>query len=87
MVLEDAGLRDAPVCIGKTQYSFSDDAALLGRPTGFLIHVREVTTSAGAGFVVAKAGNIMTMPGLGSAHSAMQVDPRYGVVSGLCWVA
>ena len=63
--------------------SFSDDAALLGRPTGFRIHVREVTPSAGAGFVVAKAGNIMTMPGLGPEPSAMKVDLRDGEVSGL----
>jgi formate--tetrahydrofolate ligase len=82
-VLEDAGLRDAPVCIAKTQYSFSDDATLLGRPTGFKIHVGEVTPSAGAGFVVAKTGNIMTMPGLAAKPSAMNVDLVDGVVSGL----
>ncbi len=82
-VLEEAGLRSAPVCIAKTQYSFSDDAALLGRPSGFRIHVREVTPSAGAGFVVAKTGNIMTMPGLGAEPSAMRVDLKDGVVSGL----
>ncbi len=82
-VLEEAGLGDAPVCIAKTQYSFSDDAALLGRPSGFKIHIREVTPSAGAGFVVAKAGNIMTMPGLGPEPSAMNVDLRDGGVSGL----
>ena len=82
-MLEDAGLRDAPVCIAKTQYSFSDDPALLGRPTGFRIHVREVTPSAGAGFVVAKTGNIMTLPGLGAEPAAMRVDLQDGVVSGL----
>lgn len=82
-VLESAGLRDAPVCIAKTQYSFSDDPALLGRPSGFRIHVSEVTPSAGAGFVVAKTGNIMTMPGLGAEPSAMNVDLQDGVVSGL----
>jgi formate--tetrahydrofolate ligase len=82
-VLEDAGLRDAPVCIAKTQYSFSDDPALLGRPSGFRIHVREVTPSAGAGFVVAKTGNIMTLPGLGASPAAMRVDLKDGVVSGL----
>ena len=82
-VLEDAGLRDAPVCIAKTHYSFSDDPALLGRPTGFRIHVREVTPSAGAGFVVAKTGNIMTLPGLGAEPAAMRVDLQDGVVSGL----
>jgi len=82
-VLEEAGLRDAPVCIAKTQYSFSDNPALLGRPSGFKIHVREVTPSAGAGFVVAKTGQIMTMPGLGAVPSAMNVDLQDGVVSGL----
>ena len=82
-VLEEAGLRNAPVCIAKTQYSFSDDPALLGRPSGFKIHVREVTPSAGAGFVVAKTGAIMTMPGLGPVPSAMNVDLLDGVVTGL----
>lgn len=82
-ILEAAGLRDSPVCIAKTQYSFSDDPALLGRPSDFRIHVREVTPSAGAGFVVAKTGAIMTMPGLGAAPSAMGVDLVDGVVTGL----
>ena len=82
-VLEEAGMRDSPVCIAKTQYSFSDDPALLGRPSGFRIHVREVTPSAGAGFVVAKTGAIMTMPGLGAVPSAMGVDLMDGVVTGL----
>jgi formate--tetrahydrofolate ligase len=82
-LLEDAGLRDVPVCIAKTHYSFSDDPSLLGRPSGFRIHVREVTPSAGAGFVVVKAGPIMTMPGLGAEPSAMRVDLRDGEVSGL----
>jgi formate--tetrahydrofolate ligase len=81
--LEKAGLRDVPVCIAKTQYSFSDNPALLGRPRGFRITVREVTPSAGAGFVVAKTGSIMTMPGLGPTPSAMRVDVNDGVVSGL----
>ncbi len=81
--LEDAGLRESPVCIAKTQYSFSDNPALLGRPTGFRITVREVTPSAGAGFVVAKTGSIMTMPGLGAVPSAMGMDVNDGVVTGL----
>jgi formate--tetrahydrofolate ligase len=71
------------VCIAKTQYSFSDDPTLLGRPSGFRISVREVTPSAGAGFVVAKTGSIMTMPGLGAEPSAMKVDIEDGVVTGL----
>jgi len=58
------GLGNVPVCIAKTQYSFSDDPTLLGAPTGFRITVREVVPSAGAGFVVAKTGDVMTMPGL-----------------------
>jgi len=62
--LEAIGLRDVPVCMAKTQYSFSDDPKKLGRPEGFTITVREVTPSAGAGFVVAHTGDIMTMPGL-----------------------
>jgi formate--tetrahydrofolate ligase len=58
------GMGHVPVCIAKTQYSFSDNAALLGAPTGFRITVREVTPSAGAGFVVVKTGDLLTMPGL-----------------------
>ncbi len=82
--LEEIGLRDVPVCMAKTQYSFSDDASKLGRPTGFRITVREVTPSAGAGFVVVKTGDIMTMPGLGStpAAEAMHVEPD-GTIVGL----
>ncbi len=60
-----------PVCIAKTQYSFSDNPALLGRPSGFRITVRDVTPSAGAGFVVVKTGDIMTMPGLAAAPAAL----------------
>jgi len=81
--LEAAGLREVPVCIAKTQYSFSDDPTRLGRPRGFRISVREVTPSAGAGFVVAKTGSIMTMPGLGATPSAERVDIVDGVVTGL----
>jgi len=62
--LESIGLKEVPVCMAKTQYSFSDDPSRRGRPTGFRISVREVTPSAGAGFVVAHTGDIMTMPGL-----------------------
>jgi formate--tetrahydrofolate ligase len=62
--LESIGLKEVPVCIAKTQYSFSDDPSKRGRPTGFRINVREVTPSAGAGFVVVHTGDIMTMPGL-----------------------
>jgi formate--tetrahydrofolate ligase len=62
--LEDIGMRDVPVCMAKTQYSFSDEPSLRGAPDGFAITVREVTPSGGAGFVVAHTGDIMTMPGL-----------------------
>ena len=82
--LESFGMASAPVCIAKTQYSFSDDPTLLGRPRGFRITVREVTPSAGAGFVVVKTGSIMTMPGL-AAHPAalnMTIDAD-GVIGGL----
>jgi formate--tetrahydrofolate ligase len=82
--LESIGLRDVPICMAKTQYSFSDDPAKLGRPRGFRITVREVTPSAGAGFVVAKTGDIMTMPGLGASPAAerMRVDDK-GTIHGL----
>ena len=67
---EAMGLGETPVCIAKTQYSFSDDPTKLGRPRGFRITIRDVTPSAGAGFVVALAGEIMTMPGLARVPSA-----------------
>ncbi len=68
--LEANGMGETPVCIAKTQYSFTDDPTRLGRPTGFRITVKEVYGSAGAGFVVAKAGAIMTMPGLPKVPAA-----------------
>ena len=67
---EAMGLGETPVCMAKTQYSFSDDPTLLGRPSGFRITVRDVYPSAGAGFVVALAGDIMTMPGLSKVPAA-----------------
>ncbi len=67
---EELGMGATPVCIAKTQYSFSDDATKLGRPKGFKINIRDVYPSAGAGFVVALAGEIMTMPGLAKVPSA-----------------
>ena len=82
--LESFGLADAPVCIAKTQYSFSDDPTLLGRPRGFRIAVREVTPSAGAGFVVVKTGSIMTMPGLAAKPAALAMSlSEDGVIDGL----
>ena len=72
--LEELGFGDLPVCIAKTQYSFSDDAKKLGAPEGFKITVRSVKVSAGAGFVVALTGDIMTMPGLPAVPAAEKVD-------------
>ena len=71
--LPEFGLGETPVCIAKTQYSFSDNAALLAAPRGFRITIRDIYPSAGAGFVVALAGDIMTMPGLGKSPSAERI--------------
>ena len=68
------GLDKMPICMAKTQYSFSDDATLLGAPTGFNITVREVKVNAGAGFIVALTGAIMTMPGLPKVPAANGMD-------------
>lgn len=68
------GFGNLPVCIAKTQYSLSDDPALLGRPTEFVVNVRSVRLAAGAGFVVAETGTIMTMPGLPKAPAAESID-------------
>ncbi|MCR5509016.1 MAG: formate--tetrahydrofolate ligase [Lachnospiraceae bacterium] len=72
--LERLGYGGLPVCIAKTQYSLSDDQTLLGRPSGFDINVREMYVSAGAGFIVAVTGNIMTMPGLSKEPAAYRID-------------
>ena len=82
--IESMGYTDTPVCMAKTQYSFSDDPTKLGRPTGFRITVRDAYLSAGAGFVVALAGDIMTMPGLAKVPSAegIRVLPD-GTIEGL----
>ena len=72
--IEKLGYSKLPVCMAKTQYSLSDDANKLGRPTGFRVNIREVKVSAGAGFVVALAGAIMTMPGLGKDPAAYRID-------------
>jgi formate--tetrahydrofolate ligase len=82
--LEAMGLGKTPVCMAKTQYSFSDDATKLGRPKGFRITIRDAYPSAGAGFVVALAGEIMTMPGLSKTPSAeaIRVHPD-GTIEGL----
>ncbi len=82
--ITDLGMGDFPVCMAKTQYSLSDDAKKLGRPSGFKINVREVYASAGAGFVVAVNGSIMTMPGLSKKPAACGIDvDDNGVITGL----
>ncbi len=82
--LEDLGFSSLPVCIAKTQYSFSDDMTKLGAPTGFKITVRSLKVSAGAGFIVVLTGNIMTMPGLPKVPSAEKIDvDEDGKISGL----
>ncbi|MCL2400710.1 MAG: formate--tetrahydrofolate ligase, partial [Defluviitaleaceae bacterium] len=73
-MLEKNGYGNLPICIAKTQYSFSDNAKLLGAPTGFEVNIKQVRLSAGAGFVVALAGDIMTMPGLPAKPSAQNID-------------
>ena len=78
------GCGNLPVCVAKTQYSLSDDAAKLGKPEHFTITVRDVTLSNGAGFVVVLTGNIMTMPGLPKAPSALKIDcDNDGNITGL----
>ena len=82
--LEKLGFGNTPVCMAKTQYSFSDDAAKTGAPRGFTVTVRQVKISAGAGFVVALTGNMLTMPGLPKVPAAEKIDvDENGVISGL----
>ena len=82
--IEAMGYGDLPVCIAKTQYSFSDDAKLLAAPEGFTMNVRDVRLSAGAGFVVIIMGNIMTMPGLPKKPAAENIDvDENGKITGL----
>ncbi len=82
--LEALGFGHMPVCIAKTQYSFSDDASLLGAPEGFAVTVRNLKISAGAGFIVALTGDIMTMPGLPKSPAAERIDvDENGKISGL----
>ena len=82
--LKKLGFDNMPVCMAKTQYSLSDDATLLGRPTDFTLNIREMYVSAGAGFVVAITGQIMTMPGLPKKPAALSIDVTDdGVITGL----
>ena len=82
--LEELGFANLPVCVAKTQYSFSDDMTKLGAPTGFKITVRSLKVSAGADFIVVLTGNIMTMPGLPKVPAAEKIDvDENGIISGL----
>ena len=82
--LKALGFDGMPICMAKTQYSFSDDPALLGAPKGFTVTVRNLKVSAGAGFIVALTGEIMTMPGLPKVPAAERIDvDETGKISGL----
>lgn len=82
--ITNMGYGNLPICMAKNQYSLSDDATLLGRPNGFKIHIREVYVNAGAGFVVALTGAIMTMPGLPKVPAANGIDVNEeGIITGL----
>ena len=82
--LEELGFGNLPICMAKTQYSFSDDPSLLGAPSGFTVTVRNLKVCAGAGFIVALTGDIMTMPGLPRVPAAEKIDvDENGVISGL----
>lgn len=82
--LAEMGFSRFPVCMAKTQYSLSDDPKLLGKPSGFRIHVREVYVSAGAGFIVVLTGDVMTMPGLPKNPAAVHIDvDDDGIITGL----
>jgi formate--tetrahydrofolate ligase len=81
---EELGFGSMPVCMAKTQYSFSDNAALLGAPEGFTVNVKSLKVSSGAGFIVALTGDIMTMPGLPPVPAAEKIDvDNTGKISGL----
>ena len=83
-LIEKLGLGHLPVCIAKTQYSFSDQPKLTGAPEGFTLTIRQVEIASGAGFVIPIAGDIMRMPGLPNNPAAEQIDiDAHGVISGL----
>ena len=82
--LTEQGFGNYPICMAKTQYSFSDNASLLGAPEGFTVTVRNLKVSAGAGFIVALTGDILTMPGLPKVPAAEKIDvDELGRISGL----
>ncbi|MCI7248815.1 MAG: formate--tetrahydrofolate ligase, partial [Clostridiales bacterium] len=82
--LEELGFGHLPICMAKTQYSFSDNPSLLGAPSGFTVTVKNLKVSAGAGFIVALTGDIMTMPGLPKKPAAEKIDvDENGKITGL----
>jgi formate--tetrahydrofolate ligase len=81
--LQESGYGHFPICVAKTQYSFSTDAALRGAPSGHSLNIREVRLSAGAEFIVLVCGEVMTMPGLPKVPSAERIDYVDGKVVGL----
>ncbi|MEE1075181.1 MAG: formate--tetrahydrofolate ligase, partial [Acutalibacteraceae bacterium] len=82
--LTEMGFENCPICVAKTQYSFSDDPTKLGAPDGFTVTVRNIKISAGAGFIVVLTGDIMTMPGLPKAPAAERIDiDEDGKITGL----
>ena len=82
--LTELGFGKCPICVAKTQYSFSDNEKLLGAPKGFEVTIRNLKISAGAGFIVALSGDIMTMPGLPKVPAAEKIDvDETGKISGL----
>ena len=82
--ITELGFDKLPICMAKTQYSFSDDPTLLGAPKGFTVTVRNLKVASGAGFIVALTGDIMTMPGLPKVPAAERIDvDENGVISGL----
>ena len=82
--LTEMGLANLPICMAKTQYSFSDDQTKLGAPENFIVTVRNIKVSAGAGFIVALTGDIMTMPGLPKSPAAERIDiDENGKITGL----
>jgi formate--tetrahydrofolate ligase len=84
MRLTELGFGGLPVCMAKTQYSFSDKPTLLGAPEGFVVSVKSLRVSAGAGFIVALTGDIMTMPGLPKSPAAERIDvDEDGRITGL----
>lgn len=82
--LEEMGLDKLPICVAKTQFSFTDDQKVMGAPTDFDIEIQDVRVSAGAGFIVVQTSNIMVMPGLPKVPAANKMDiDNNGVITGL----